>query len=170
MGKHIHLCWIHVNVWQNQYSKNKLINRQKKKESNIVSTALPPAFPLLSASGTDVTGGVKAVISKLELTYKEGKAKTLTETLALMLLRQKPMLGTAYLWTPFYRRKINPSCLSCRSWVFSHLQLNTLLTEKQPKRNSKTEAYTHMHTEPQKDYLKKTRCFSCLRFRRKCTS
>lgn len=91
-----------------------------------------------------------------------------------MLLKQKPMLGTAYLWTSFYRRKINPSCLSCRSWVFSHLQVNTLVTEDQPKRNSKTEGCTLMHipgvVEPQKDYLKKTRCFSCLWFRRKCTS
>lgn len=84
------------------------------------------------------------------------------------------MLGTACLWTSFYRRKINPSCLSCRSWVFSHLQLNTLLTEDQPKRNSKPEGYTHVNipgvAEPQKDYLKKTRCFSCLWFRRKCTN
>lgn len=84
------------------------------------------------------------------------------------------MLGTACLWTSFYRRKINPSCLSYRSWVFSHLQLNTLLTEDQPKRNSKPEGYTHVNipgvAEPQKDYLKKTRCFSCLWFRRKCTN
>lgn len=82
---------------------------------------------------------------KTRADLQEGKAKTLTEILALTLLRQKPMLGTAYLWTSFYRRKINPSCLSCRSWVFSHLQLNTLLTEDQPKRNSKTEGCTLMH-------------------------
>ena len=114
------------------------------------------AFPLLSAFNAKVAAGVTVVILKLGGDLQEGKAKTAKETLVLTLLRRKPTSGTACLWTSFYRRKINPSSLSCRS----HLQPNTFLTDKQP------EGYTHVHVlgvaELQKYYLKKTRCFSCL--------
>ena len=94
---------------------------------------------------------------KLGGDLQEGKAKTVADTLlALTLLRQKPVSGTAFLWTSSYRRKINPSCLSCGNGVFSYLQPNAavLLREKQSKGNFKPEGgYIRVHilgvAEPQ---------------------
>ena len=31
LGTHVHLWWIHVNVWQNKYS---IVKKEKKKEKN----------------------------------------------------------------------------------------------------------------------------------------